>query len=168
MLAALVPAMRLAEAQAYRRESGRLLFVGDRPGAMALQARWGKLAARAHPRQAVDDASLFSPDAARARGLLAGAMSRNPANLFYASAAAELDFNEGTRLHDRKLLADSEAGFRRILAMTPQVLSVHDDLARILDAQGRRKEAEAERRLRREGDPRGLFAPRPPAGTAGK
>jgi len=168
ILATLMPSIHLAEAQAYRRESGRLLFIGDRAGSLALQERWGKKAAHIHPRQAFDDAALLSSEPVRARGLLALAMSRNSSNLFYVSASAELDFNEGRRLHNRIMLADSEAGFRRALKLAPSALSIHDDLARVLDAQGRKKEAEAERQLRKIGDPRGLFSTMRAAGAAGK
>lgn len=173
LLASLVSAMRVAEAQAYRRESGRLLFIGDQAGAMALQDRWGRAAARAHPRQALDDASILSRipgdgSADRARAMLELARARNPLNLFYLSASAELDYTEGRRLRDRKLLEASGEGFRRALALTPSVISLHDDLARVLDAQGRKREAEAERSLRRGFDPLGLFAPRPATGPVEK
>jgi hypothetical protein len=171
LLASLASSLRLAEAQAYRRESGRLLFMGDRAGAAALQGRWGSLAGRAHSRQLFEDGLFLSREPAgenQARELLARAVARNPWNLFYVSAAAELDFNGGVRRRDRAMLSAAEAGFRHALELAPAALSLHDDLARVLEAQGRRKEAQDERRFRRESDPRGLFAPRPAGGVSGK
>ena len=171
LFVAVIPALNLSLAQAYRRESGRLLFMGDRQGALALQGRWWKTAARAHPRQAAQDAALLSSgspeEIIRAREMLGHAVESNPLSVFYLSALAELDFDEGRRLRNPGLLKSSEAGFRRALALAPAALSLHDDLARVLDAQGRRGEAEAERKTRREADPKGLFAPRP-GGKPGK
>jgi len=168
ILASMFPVMRLATAQSYRRESGRLLFVGDRAGAIDLQSHWGKYAGRIHPRQAFDDASVLSSDSsadgsARARSMLGYAQAGNPMNMFYVSAAAELDFNQGRKWNDRQLLLNSEAGFRRTMIMAPTVLSLHDDLARVLDLLGRKREADAERNIRKAGDVSGVFFSAQPA-----
>ncbi len=171
--AALGSALQTTVAQAHRREAGRLAFVGDGPGLAAHLRRWDAWSARAHPAQALADAALWrarweaSPgDAealARATELLGGARRANPRNIFYLTAAADLDRVRGKILADREAMRLAEAELREAIALAPAVASLWGDLAEILVLEGRTREAAQARGEQARRDPRGVFGPVRPA-----
>lgn len=164
----LVTVLRMSVTQAHLREAGRLAHFGRWPELRAHLDRWSARAAGTGPRAAFEDAVLYrrlasaGEDAAansrRAVELLSAARVADPYNIFHLSALADLALAEGKRNRDAGLLRRAEGLLREALRRGPAALSLYDDLADVLDAQGRGGEAVRMREERRRRDPEGLFA----------
>lgn len=169
LVCALATSLRTGVAQAHRREAGRLAFYGRSAELVTHLSRWSSYAGRVHPRQAHDDAMLLRAqweagpgDVELAKGAIALweiARRANPYNIFYLSALADFELARGKRHQDERALKESEALIRQALRLAPAALSLYDDLAGALEAQGKLEEAKRLRALRKRLDVKGLFAP---------
>jgi len=157
-------------AQAHRREVKRLFFFGRAAEVPSHMERWAGWAARRHPRQAYDDAMVLKTLGEIGRkpalgmqavAFMAGAVAANPRNVFFVSGEAELELALGKSGKEAGRMARAESLFHSALALAPSTYSLHDDLARVYDAMGKRGEASTERALRKKLDTAGLFAPKP-------
>jgi tetratricopeptide (TPR) repeat protein len=163
LAASLATGLRLGEVQAHRREAGRLAFLGRTPELTAHLERWSGFAAGVHPRQAHEDAVLWRKlgGGDKAEFLWKSAIRANPRNIFYRSALADYYVEKGRQTRDRRMPERAEAMIREMMASSPAVLSLYDDLADALASQGRSREAAALRAERRRLDIKGLFEQAP-------
>jgi len=153
--------------QAHRREAGRLAFAGDREGLARHLRRWDAWAARGGPGLALADAALWRARweadpkdreaLDRALSLLRAARLADPAALFPVCALADLERVRGQLGRDPGALRRAEDLLRAAIGMAPAVASLHGDLAEVLDLEGRRREAAAERAEQSRRDPAGVF-----------
>ncbi len=173
LISSLVTSLRTCVVQAHRREVSRLAFFGQELDLRYHLDRWSAYAARMHPQQAHEDASLLRTRwtastaasaassgavAERALALWMQARRANPYSVFYLSAQSDFEVALGRRHADVEAMKRGEVLIREALVIAPAALSLHDDLAEALTAQGRIGAADRCRSLRDRLDPEGLFA----------
>ncbi len=161
----------LIMSQAYRQRVNGLVFFGETREALAASERWSEYVSRLHPGQAHLEAlflNLYRKENGGAAGQSAGARAielekracaANPRNIFYPSTLAQFELERGREYGDAAALSRSESLLRALRGAAPEVLSLNDDLAEVLEERGKGDEARKLRREREVRDARSVFRP---------